>query len=164
MHHWFKSYGHFTFAYCGSCIGKGLRLQPAQQACFSSSWPFKTFLRSWRFQRFYIWDYSRIFTSSSIQELFDILDHFRIFPFLTIPEFLLSGKLQKFVIPDNSRIIIFWTIPELLLSGPYQKFSFLTLPEFLNIIKSFILLYVLYGSLQDFTNKGLEKTPSRWKR
>ena len=33
-----KSYGHFTegveFAYCWSCIGKGLRLQPAQQACF----------------------------------------------------------------------------------------------------------------------------------
>ena len=36
---WFKSYGHFTeavdFAYCWSCIGKGLRLQPAQQACFT---------------------------------------------------------------------------------------------------------------------------------
>ena len=35
---WFKIYGHFTEgvdqAYWGSCIGKGLRLQPAQQACF----------------------------------------------------------------------------------------------------------------------------------
>ena len=37
-HHWFTSYGHFTeavdFAYWWSCIWKGLRLQPAQQACF----------------------------------------------------------------------------------------------------------------------------------
>ena len=36
-HHWFKSYGHFTevvdFAYWLSFIGKGLRLQPGQQAC-----------------------------------------------------------------------------------------------------------------------------------
>ena len=36
-HQWFKSYGPFTegvdFAYWWSCIGKGLRLQPAQQAC-----------------------------------------------------------------------------------------------------------------------------------
>ena len=34
MHHWFKSYGHFSeevyFAYWWSCIGEGLRLQ----ACF----------------------------------------------------------------------------------------------------------------------------------
>ena len=34
----FKSYGHFSegldFAYWWSFIGKGLRLQPAQQACF----------------------------------------------------------------------------------------------------------------------------------
>ena len=33
-----SSYGHFSeavdFAYWWSCIGKGLRLQPAQQACF----------------------------------------------------------------------------------------------------------------------------------
>ena len=38
LHHWFKSYGHFIegvdFAYWWSCIGKGLRLQPPQQACF----------------------------------------------------------------------------------------------------------------------------------
>ena len=38
-HQWFKSYGHFTegvdFVYRWSCIGKGLRLQPAQQACFN---------------------------------------------------------------------------------------------------------------------------------
>ena len=38
LHHWFKSNGHFTegvdFAYWWSCIGKGLSLQPAQQACF----------------------------------------------------------------------------------------------------------------------------------
>ena len=37
-HDWFKSYGHFTegvdFAYWWSFIGKGLRLQPVQQACF----------------------------------------------------------------------------------------------------------------------------------
>ena len=37
-HQWFKSYDHFTkrmnFAYWWSLIGKGLRLQPAQQACF----------------------------------------------------------------------------------------------------------------------------------
>ena len=36
--YWFKSYGGFTewveFAYWWSCIGKGLRLQPAQEACF----------------------------------------------------------------------------------------------------------------------------------
>ena len=35
---WFKSYSHFTegvdLAYWLSCIGKGLRLKPAQQACF----------------------------------------------------------------------------------------------------------------------------------
>ena len=35
---WFKGYIHFTegvdFAYWWSCIGNGLRLQPAQQACF----------------------------------------------------------------------------------------------------------------------------------
>ena len=38
MAQWFKSYGHFTelvdFAYYWSGIGKGLRLQLAQQACF----------------------------------------------------------------------------------------------------------------------------------
>ena len=38
-HYWFKSYGDFAewvdFAYWWSCIGKGLRLQPAQQACFT---------------------------------------------------------------------------------------------------------------------------------
>ena len=35
---WFKSYSHLTervdFAYWWSYFGKGLRLQPAQQACF----------------------------------------------------------------------------------------------------------------------------------
>ena len=35
-----QSYGNFTewvdFAYWQSCIGKGLRLQPAQQACFDN--------------------------------------------------------------------------------------------------------------------------------
>jgi hypothetical protein len=35
---WFKNYGDFAewvdFAYWWSFIGKGLRLQPAQQACF----------------------------------------------------------------------------------------------------------------------------------
>ena len=43
LHHWFKSYGHFTneldFAYRWSCIGKGPRLQPTQQACFYNSYP-----------------------------------------------------------------------------------------------------------------------------
>ena len=38
-HYWFKSYGNFAewvnFAYWWRCIGKGLRLQPAQQACFT---------------------------------------------------------------------------------------------------------------------------------
>ena len=37
-HHWFKSYGDFAewmdFAHWWSFIGKGLLLQPAQQACF----------------------------------------------------------------------------------------------------------------------------------
>ena len=37
-HQWIKSYGHFTegvdLAYLRSCIGKGLGLQPAQQACY----------------------------------------------------------------------------------------------------------------------------------
>ena len=37
MHYWFKSYGDFAewvdFAHWWSFIGKGLRLQPAQQAC-----------------------------------------------------------------------------------------------------------------------------------
>ena len=37
-HPWFKSNGHFSegadFANWWSCIGKGLRLQPVQQACF----------------------------------------------------------------------------------------------------------------------------------
>ena len=37
-HQWFRSYDNFTegvdLAYWWSCIGKGLRLQPAQQACF----------------------------------------------------------------------------------------------------------------------------------
>ena len=36
-HYWFKSYGDFAewvdFADWWSCIGKGLPLQPAQQAC-----------------------------------------------------------------------------------------------------------------------------------
>ena len=40
-HQWFKSYGYFTegvdCAYWWSFIGKGLRLQPAQQACFFAS-------------------------------------------------------------------------------------------------------------------------------
>ena len=35
------SYGHFTeqevLAYWWSCIGKGLRLQPAQQACLKNN-------------------------------------------------------------------------------------------------------------------------------
>ena len=38
LHYWFKSYGDFAewvnFAYWRSFIGKGLLLQPAQQACF----------------------------------------------------------------------------------------------------------------------------------
>ena len=38
-HQWFKSYSHFNegvdLAYWLSCTRKGLRLQPAQQACFS---------------------------------------------------------------------------------------------------------------------------------
>ena len=38
MHHWIKSYGHLSeevdFAYWLSCMGKGLRLQAVQQACF----------------------------------------------------------------------------------------------------------------------------------
>ena len=37
-HHWFKSFGEFAeigdFAYWWSCIRKGLRLKPAQEACF----------------------------------------------------------------------------------------------------------------------------------
>ena len=37
-HNWFKSYGDFAelvdFAHWWSFIGKGLLLQPAQQACF----------------------------------------------------------------------------------------------------------------------------------
>ena len=41
-HQWFKSYGHFTeavdVANWLSFIGKGLRLQPAHQACFYSWW------------------------------------------------------------------------------------------------------------------------------
>ena len=41
LYYWFKSYGDFAewvdFAYWWSCIGKGLRLQPAQQACFKPS-------------------------------------------------------------------------------------------------------------------------------
>jgi hypothetical protein len=40
-HQWFKSYSHFIegvdFAYWWSCIGKVLRLRPAQQACFDSN-------------------------------------------------------------------------------------------------------------------------------
>ena len=40
-HNWFKSYGDFAewvnFAYWRSFVGKGLRLQPAQQACFIES-------------------------------------------------------------------------------------------------------------------------------
>jgi hypothetical protein len=39
-HYWFKSYGDLAervgFAHLWSFIGKGLRLQPAQQACFMS--------------------------------------------------------------------------------------------------------------------------------
>ena len=39
LHYWFKSYGDFAegvdFAHWWSFIGKGLRLQPAQQACFN---------------------------------------------------------------------------------------------------------------------------------
>ena len=38
MQYWFQSYGNFAewvdFAYRWSCIGKSLRLQPAQQACY----------------------------------------------------------------------------------------------------------------------------------
>ena len=38
---WFKSYSDFAelvdFAYWWSFIGKGLRLQPAQQACFTEN-------------------------------------------------------------------------------------------------------------------------------
>ena len=38
LHQWFKNYGYFTegvnFDYWWSCIGKVLRLQPAQQACY----------------------------------------------------------------------------------------------------------------------------------
>ena len=41
MHYWFKSYADFAewvdFDYWWSCIRKGLRLQPAQQAGFQSS-------------------------------------------------------------------------------------------------------------------------------
>ena len=41
-HQWFKSYSHFTegvnLAYWWSCIGKGLRLQPAQQACLKTKY------------------------------------------------------------------------------------------------------------------------------
>ena len=37
LHYWFKSYGDFAewvdFAHWWRFIGKGLRLQPAQQAC-----------------------------------------------------------------------------------------------------------------------------------
>ena len=37
-HYWFKSYGNFAewvvCAHWWSSIGKGLRLEPAQQACF----------------------------------------------------------------------------------------------------------------------------------
>ena len=40
LYYWFKSYGNFAewvyFAYWWSCIGKGMRLQPAQQACFTT--------------------------------------------------------------------------------------------------------------------------------
>ena len=54
LHYWFKSYGIFAergdFAYCWSCFGKGLRLQPAQQACLYSlsirSLPNNIFIRS----------------------------------------------------------------------------------------------------------------------
>ena len=39
-HHWLKNNGHFSegldFAYWWSCIRKGLRPQPAQQACFGT--------------------------------------------------------------------------------------------------------------------------------
>ena len=39
-HYWFKSYGDFAewldFAYWWSCIGKGLRLQAVQKACFGN--------------------------------------------------------------------------------------------------------------------------------
>ena len=39
--YWFTSYNGFAesvdFAYWWSCIGKGLRLEPAQQACFKYS-------------------------------------------------------------------------------------------------------------------------------
>ena len=43
---WFKSYGHFTdrldLAYWWSCIGKALRLQPAQQACSNTDTTYNT--------------------------------------------------------------------------------------------------------------------------
>ena len=55
MHHWFKSYGHVSegvdFAYWLSCIGKGLRLQPVQQACLEN---FRTFVSGkWRNRSFH---------------------------------------------------------------------------------------------------------------
>ena len=41
LHYWFKSYGGFAewvdLAYWWSCMGKGLSLQPAQQACLKRS-------------------------------------------------------------------------------------------------------------------------------
>ena len=46
-HYWFKSYGNFAgwvnFAHWWSFIGKGLRLQPAQQACFSLNYMYHMF-------------------------------------------------------------------------------------------------------------------------
>ena len=44
---WFKTYGHFIegvdFAFTVSFMGKGLRLQPAQHACFYSKFFFAEF-------------------------------------------------------------------------------------------------------------------------
>ena len=54
MYDWFQRYDDFAggvdFAYWWSCIGKGLRLQPAQQACYKRNRPCAA-LRYWEQDR-----------------------------------------------------------------------------------------------------------------
>ena len=87
---------------------------------------------------FFYW--SRIFTFWTFPEV-NILDHFRIFTFRTIPELLHSWPIQNCYNLDRSRIITFQFIPELFSSGPILVFlvlhhsrisTFWTFPEFLH--------------------------------
>ena len=104
--YWIKSYGNFAdlvdFAYWWSCIGKGLRLRPAEQACYCCSKAKINHL-------WYIWS-----SPSSAVELMNVLSWSSLHPVLCVKLSFHANLQQAECLQAQDAVLLALLLPRLL--------------------------------------------------